>query len=96
MNDARHARQVHHGQIDGARGPVVAGVLIEIHAGEHADGGGQQERNQTRQNVPTKGAHMPPAVMLSLGFSSRKENPRAGHALKSKYPKIAATGTNQQ
>ena len=63
MHDARHARQVHHRQADDPRPPIVAGIFVEIDAGQHADGSGNHQRDQTRQNVPTKGPQMPPAVM---------------------------------
>ena len=32
VHDARHARQVHHRQVDDPREPVVAGVFVEINA----------------------------------------------------------------
>ena len=68
MDDARHARQVHHGQIDDARDPVVAGVLIEIDAARMPIGAASKSEMRTRKNVPTNGAQMPPAVMsIALG-----------------------------
>ena len=63
MNDARHARQVHHRQVDDPRKPVVSCVLVQIDPGQHPDRRRHQERQQDEENVPTSSAQMPPARM---------------------------------
>ena len=49
MHDARHAGQVHHRQIHDAREPVVARVLVEVHAGQYTPRGRDQQRNRHQE-----------------------------------------------
>ena len=41
--------QIHHGQIDDPREPVVAGVFVQVDAGQDADRGGHQQRDQHQE-----------------------------------------------
>ena len=48
--------------------------------------------SSTRQNVPTSGAHIPPAVIRFCGLVVRNDHDNAGHALISKSPNTRITG----
>ena len=52
MDDARHAGKIDHGQIHDPRKPVVAGIFVEINAGQHSD----RRRGQQRQDDQAKSA----------------------------------------
>src|SRR6185503_2140985 len=56
-------------------------------------GAAHRSEKSTRQNVPIKGAQIPPAVMRLVGFCHRNPNESTGHALYTRCTRISTTGT---